>query len=386
MINNFFLDTIDQIQADEWNRLFGGGNLSVTPFISHEFLQALEQSHCASSESGWQPRHLLLRDDQQQLLAAMPLYQKSHSFGEYVFDWNWVQAYMRRGLHYYPKLVSAIPFTPVTSRRLGIAPGVEPEPIFDALIQAVQQAAREWQLSSWHLLFPDTDELTQLQKKKQLLQRFDVQFHWFNHQYANFDEFLLQLRSSKRKQIRRERRRVLEQDVSISRKLGNDISADEWQAFYQCYCHTYLKLSHHSGYLNRTFFDLIFERMRHSLMLVICRYGQKIVASALFFFDDEQLYGRYWGALEDINCLHFEACFYQGIEFCIEQQLKQFNSGAQGPHKLLRGFEPITTSSFHWLADPALHQAVASFLRKEADAIDNYQKRAEKILPFKRGD
>jgi predicted N-acyltransferase len=377
-----FYSSIAEIPPQLWNELFDSEN----PFVQHAFLLALEQSGCVSTQSGWQARHILLSDGDQPL-AVLPMYAKDHSYGEFVFDWGWAEAYQRHGLNYYPKLITAIPFSPVAGPRVGVASKADPAEVFPALLAAVHQLAQRHDYSSWHLLFPGgrlQKALAGLKDEGAFLHREAVQFHWFNRDYQEFDDFLATLRSSRRKNVRRERKRMVEQGVTIQRKIAEDISDEEWQGFYQCYMSTYRKRSGHDGYLNQEFFDALRHTMAGSLMLVVARIDNEIVASSLFLFDSKRLYGRYWGALQDISCLHFEACFYQGIEFCIERGLKEFDPGTQGEHKLMRGFEPVKSASYHWIADERFRAAIADFLNHEKRSTDKYQQQAESFLPFKK--
>lgn len=374
--------SIADIPAALWDDLFSSEN----PFVQHAYLLALEDSGCVSVETGWQPHHLLLMDDEK-VLAALPLYVKSHSYGEFVFDWSWADAYQRNGLNYYPKLVSAIPYTPVTGPRLGLAADTPVQDVCQAFLEELQRLCLTEQYSGWHLLFPDRalqQGFRDLLDKDALLKRQAVQFHWYNREYQNFNDFLLSLRSSRRKNVKRERRRVAEQGISLQRKSGHEISDDEWQGFYQCYMDTYRKRSGHDGYLNQAFFDLLRKNLSDQLMLVVARDDSAIVAASLFLFDSNTLYGRYWGALQDVSCLHFEACFYQGIEFCIERGLQIFDPGTQGEHKLMRGFEPVKSASYHWLADGRFRVAIADFLEHEESSTDKYQQQAEDYLPYRR--
>ncbi len=374
--------SIAEIPASLWDGLFNSDN----PFVQHAFLLALEESGCVSAETGWQPAHLVLQDGER-AVAVMPLYAKSHSYGEFVFDWGWAEAYERHGLEYYPKLISAVPFSPVTGPRIGVAPGAVRGTVYAALIDAVQQLALTRNYSSWHLLFPDQglqQALAQITEDGTILQREAVQFHWFNRDYRRFDDFLATLRSARRKNLKRERRKVAEQGVVLQRKVGAQISAEDWQDFYQCYMATYRKRSGHDGYLNRDFFDLLRHSMAGQLMLVVARKASVTVAASLFLFDNHTLYGRYWGALQEVSCLHFEACFYQGIAFCIERDLQRFDPGTQGEHKLLRGFEPVKSASYHWVKDIRFRSAIADFLRVEKSQMDDYQQQAEMVLPYKK--
>jgi predicted N-acyltransferase len=379
-----FYSAIADIEASLWNSLFDSQN----PFVQHAFLLALEESGCVNSETGWQPQHMMLMDGDEPL-AVMPMYAKNNSYGEFVFDWGWAEAYQRHGLNYYPKLVTAIPFSPVAGPRVGISSTAEPDEVFSALLNAIHQLTASHHYSGWHLLFPGQRlraALVGMMDEGAFLDREAVQFHWFNRDYRTFDDFLATLRSSRRKNVKRERRKVAEQGVSIQRKAGAEISDEEWQGFYHCYMSTYRKRSGHDGYLNQDFFDRLRETMSEQLMLVVARFEEEIVASSLFLYDNNRLYGRYWGALKDVSCLHFEACFYQGIEFCIEHGIQKFDPGTQGEHKLMRGFEPVKSASYHWIADDRFRAAIADFLDHEKRGTDEYQQQAETFLPYKKTD
>jgi predicted N-acyltransferase len=374
--------SIADIPARLWDELFSSKN----PFVQHAFLFALEQSGCVSLHTGWQPRHMVVLDGERPV-AVMPLYAKTHSYGEFVFDWDWAGAYERHGLDYYPKLITAIPFSPVAGPRVGISVDAQPDEVFPVLLDALHRLAKSGGYSSWHLLFPGLrlqKALVAMKDEGAFLHREAVQFHWFNRDYRSFDDFLATLRSSRRKNVKRERRLVAEQGVSVQRKTGAQISDEEWQGFYRCYMDTYQKRSGHDGYLNRDFFDQLRETMAAQLMLVVARSGGEIVACSLFMFDRRRLYGRYWGALQDISCLHFEACFYQGIEFCIENGLQEFDPGTQGEHKLMRGFEPVKSASYHWIADSRFRAAIADFLKLERRSTNEYQQQAETYLPYRK--
>ena len=377
-----FYSSIAEIPATTWNDLFDSEN----PFVQHAFLLALEASGCVSPATGWHAQHMVLTEAGQPM-AVLPLYAKNHSYGEFVFDWGWAEAYQRHGLDYYPKLLTAIPFSPVAGPRVGVRPGADTDVVFEALLSALHQLAALHDYSSWHLLFPGRrlqSALLNMREEGAFLHREAVQFHWFNHGYATFDDFLATLRSSRRKNLKRERRMVAEQGVTVERKPGMQISDAEWEGFYQCYMSTYRKRSGHDGYLNRGFFDQLRDAMPEKLMLVVAGRDGKIVASSLFLHDSKQLYGRYWGALQDVSCLHFEACFYQGIEFCIERGLQKFDPGTQGEHKLMRGFEPVKSASYHWIADHRFRAAIADFLSHEKRSTDRYQEQAATFLPYKR--
>lgn len=372
-----FLPGLDRIPAAEWDRLTGGDY----PFLRHQFLLGLERTGCTTADSGWQPLHLVLRDGDAPV-AVMPLYLKSHSWGEYVFDWSWAEAWQRAGLTYYPKLVSAIPFTPATGPRLCSAPGFDRRAAWSAALEAIAGLARRRQLSSWHLLFPPEEDAAALVDLG-LPRRVASQFHWFNEGYAGFDDFLARCASRKRKSIRRERRRVAEQGIRLETRVGDDIGAEAWQQFYRFYQFTYAKRSGHGGYLSREFFTGTAAGMGEQVVMVTAYCEEQAVAAALYFRSRDTLYGRYWGAEREFDCLHFEACYYQGIEFCIANNIRRFDPGAQGEHKIQRGFTPVQTFSSHWIAEPGLASAVEEFTRREQDHVEQYMEQAAELLPFK---
>ncbi len=377
-----WLSGMQDIDARDWDRLFTGGN----PFLRHAFLATLEDSGSADEDSGWKPRHLVL-EAQGAPVAAMPLYLKDHSYGEFVFDWGWAEAWGRHGLSYYPKLLTAVPFCPSVGPRLGVAAGQDAAALGAAAINAILELADRRALSSWHLLFPDPPSQEWLRSpasEEQLLLREDVQFHFVNPGFEDFDGFLGSLRSKRRKNVRKERRRVVDQGVTMERQVGDAIRAEDWDAFYRCYVSTFLKRSGHAGYLTRAFFEQLRRRMAEQLMLVVARRDDTVIAGALFLFDEERLYGRWWGALAHVDCLHFETCFYQGIEFAIERGLRVFDPGTQGEHKLLRGFQPVTTQSLHYIRDPRFRAAIADYLRRERAQTSAYGEHAAGFLPFRR--
>jgi len=379
-----FYSSIADIPPTLWNDLFDSEN----PFVQHAFLLALEESGCVGPETGWQAQHMMLMEDDKPL-AVMPLYAKNNSYGEFVFDWGWAEAYERHGLDYYPKLITAIPFSPVAGPRVGVSSTADPDEVFAALLDALHQLADVHLYSSWHLLFPGQRlqaALLEMKDEGAFLHREAVQFHWYNRDYSGFDDFLATLRSSRRKNVKRERRMVAEQGITMHRKAGAEITDAEWQGFFDCYMSTYRKRSGHDGYLNRDFFDRLRASMTAQIMLVVARHADEIVACSLFLFDGRRLYGRYWGALQDFSCLHFEACFYQGIEFCIENELQEFDPGTQGEHKLMRGFAPVKSASYHWIADKRFRLAIADFLNHEKRNTDQYKQQAESFLPYKKTD
>jgi predicted N-acyltransferase len=352
------VDDLADVPVGDWNALADGN-----PFLRHEFFNALHETGCASTRTGWSPRFVTVWAGQL-LRAALPLYLKSHSYGEYVFDWAWADAYGRHGLAYYPKLVSAIPFSPVSGPRLlG-----DDRAARARLVAAALELARG--VSSLHVLFPPEAEARELAEAGLMLRR-GVQFHWTNAGYASFDEFLGTLTHDKRKKIRQERRRVRESGISFRRKTGRDISREDWKLFVRCYNLTY-RAHMSSPYLNLAFFTRLAETLPDHLLLVIAEREGKPIAAALDVFTADALYGRYWGALEHVPCLHFEACYYQGLEFCIERGIGAFEGGAQGEHKLARGFLPAPTWSAHWLRHPQFADAVEKFLARESKGVERY--------------
>lgn len=370
---------IGAVDAAAWDALAGAGS----PFLRHAFLAALESSGSVGGDSGWEPRHLLLREGGR-LLAAMPCYAKTHSYGEYVFDWAWAEAWARNGLRYYPKLLTAVPFTPATGPRLLRAPDVEAGTALDAFLGHIDEALERQAYSSWHLLFPEA-ALAGACAERGLLRRCGVQFHWHNRGYRDFDDFLEGFASRKRKQLKRERRQVAEQGLEIRRLRGAEVDAALWDRFHLFYQMTYARRSGHGGYLNRGFFHALGAAMPDALLLVLAYRDGEPVAGALNLQGPDALYGRYWGCTEAYAQLHFELCYYQGIEHCIAEGLARFDAGAQGEHKLARGFEPVITESFHRIPHPAFRAAVADFLRREQPAVERYAEEAAQGLPFRRG-
>lgn len=367
---------LSEVGQASWDALVQA-QVAPTPFLSYAFLHALHASGSASPDTGWQPQFLLLFDEQDVLAAALPLYVKGHSYGEYVFDWAWADAYQRHGLDYYPKLLSAIPFTPVAgSRLLARDAGARA-----ALVDVLCATQRATEVSSTHVLFPPEDEAEQLRNAGFLL-RSGVQFHWLNQDYRSFDEFLATLEQKKRKNIRAERRKVMEAGVTMRRVRGVDATREDWVLFNRCYRNTYRE--HHSTpYLNLDFFLRIGATMPDNILLVIAEKEGRAIAASLVIHDQDTLYGRYWGALEHLPCLHFEAAYYQPLEFCIEQGIATFEGGAQGEHKMARGFLPTRTWSAHWLAHPSFADAVERFLEREAGGIDDYMDELNERNPFR---
>ncbi len=365
-----FVESINQIPAADWDSLWATNY----PFTRHAFLLALEQSGCTTAATGWLPQHCIVRDDDERLQAVMPLYLKFHSYGEYVFDWSWADAWHQSGLAYYPKLLNAIPFTPATGPRWASR-----ERRFEAMLfSAVNDRMTRDQLSGFHSLFPaDTTDVT-----PHLQRRLGCQFHWFNRSFEHFEDFLETFNARKRKMIKRERRKVVDQKFTLETVSGDALTADDWQGFNRLYQRTYLKRSGHQGYLNAAFFQDLGEGMSQQVMMVKAYLAGEWIAAALYLFDADTLYGRYWGATEEFDGLHFECCYYRGIEYAIANRLQRFDSGAQGEHKIQRGFTPVITQSFHQLRDPRLADAVSGFLYEESKHIAQYCTHARTMLPF----
>ncbi len=350
------------------------------PFLQRGFLQALEESGSVSTESGWKPRHLLVKDDKG-LLAFLPLYEKSHSYGEYVFDWAWADAYHRNGFQYYPKLLTAIPFTPVAGPRWLLKAGVSIDEVLPKLIEKLSEMARQEGLSGWHVLFPDTQAISALQTQT-LIERDACQYRWQNADYQSFDDFLAELSSRKRKNLRKERRDVQAQGFQFYRVPGREMTPELWDDFYRFYQSTYM-VRGMQGYLAPSFFSIIQESIPDEFFLVFAELNDKRVAGAIFFVGEDTLYGRYWGCDADYMNLHFETCYYQGIDYCIEKSLKIFDAGAQGEHKLKRGFYPVITKSYHQISHPGFSEAIAAFCQEEAEHVAAFAEEAETLLPYK---
>lgn len=376
-----------------------------TPFLSYEFLSALEDSgsvdalatsaealHPARSQTGWLSCHLVLCIDDQPVI-FLPVYQKFHSYGEYVFDHGWAHAYQRHGIPYYPKLINAIPFTPVTGARMLCHPEAakriavafdlvdEPSPIEYCLQQMIPSLCQQLQVSSFHSLFLPPSVSANL--APDLAQRRSVQFNWHNRDYVDFNQFLDAMTSRKRKSIRKEREKIRQQGVIIDWFSGEHLSGQVMEQFYPLYRSTYLKRSGHEGYLEPEFFQFLATRFANNTLVMLANVSGQTVAGALFLFNQQGLYGRYWGAHEDIDGLHFEVCYYQGIDFAIAHRIPLFNPGTQGEHKILRGFEPTFCFSNHYLCEQGFHLAVKEFVERESTDVDAYLKYAETLLPFK---
>jgi len=362
---------VSVLGAKEWDALTDG-----SPILSHAFLSALEQTGCVGAGTGWQPYPITVRDNGK-LVGATPLYLKGHSYGEYVFDWAWADAYQRNGIAYYPKMLIAIPFTPITGPRLlGV----------DAMIQALlakafNQQINQHSFSSAHILFPD-EPTAEVLRECGWLERKGVQFRWENENFADFEDFLSRLSHDKRKKIRQERKKIAAAGVVCKRLTGSEASQTDWDFFFRCYENTYHQ--HHSTpYLTREFFYAIGARLPQQTLLIIAEQDGVPIAAALNLYSDQVLYGRYWGALRYVPGLHFELCYYQAQEFCIAHRIRYFEGGAQGEHKLARGFRPRPTCSFHKISHPEFQAAIENFLQYEGRGISAYHNELEERVPFK---
>jgi hypothetical protein len=372
------LESIAQIDARSWNALAGAAQ----PFLRHEFFLALEESGCAAARTGWTPRHLIVEDAKGVPAAAMPLFRKAHSRGEFVFDFSWAGAYAQQGLRYYPKLLTAVPFTPVSGPRVLVAPNVDRKAITKSVVRAALDYARSERLSTWHVLFP-TDETAADLDQAGLILRRDCQFHWYNHGYESFEAFLATFTAEKRKKAKRERRRVAEAGIEFDTLHGGDMTASLWDIVYEFYADTFHRHGH-EPYLNLDFFKRVSAAMPGELMLKVARVGAEPIAVAIFFVGSEALYGRYWGAGGNFHSLHFEACYYQGIEYCIERKLQRFEPGTQGEHKVPRGFVPTLTHSAHYIADPRFAAAIRDYAQREARGVDTYAAAVNEHVPYHR--
>ena len=366
-----FQSSFKNINHKEWNDL-----TKSNPFLRLEFFQSLEASKSIGEGTGWQPFPAIVID-QGSLVGASPIFLKEHSYGEYVFDWSWAEAYQKYGKNYYPKIASCIPFTPATGPRIfGLDLSIKKN-----IVVQIEELAYENKMSSSHILFCNESEKDIFGDPKWML-REGVQFKWFNKNYNNFAEFLSQLSHDKRKKIKQERKKIHDLGLKIKKIKGPEISESDLDFFYACYCNTYQ--DHHSHpYLTRIFFSLIKESMPENLLLILAYEGDLPVAASFFIYDDKNLYGRYWGSKSFYPGLHFELSYYQGQEFCIENRIVSFEGGAQGEHKLARGFEPFNTFSFHRIFDEKFELAIKDFLRREKTGIDQYTNELNERAPYK---
>lgn len=356
---------IKQIDATSWNGLIKDNN----PFLRHEFLRALENNNCISDQFGWRPCHIAIRENDA-LVAAMPLYSKMNSYGEFVFDHAWADAYQRNQIPYYPKLVSSIPYTPASGQRL-LASVERQDELFPLLIETVKQFAKKQSFSGFHCLFPFKDELDWM-KQEDLLIRHDCQFHWHNQEYVDFEAFLEKLEKKKRKNIRQERKRVQQQKITLRVLDGHTASKSDWTDFARFYDQTFAE-KYGTATLNEGFFREVAHKLPEQTVLVLAdKPDGECIAGSLMYASDTTLYGRHWGCSEQIDKLHFEACYYQGIEYCIKHKLQVFEPGAQGEHKIARGFIPTQTRSAHWLNQSPFEESIRQFVHHEQNAVNAY--------------
>jgi len=372
------IETLADVSVNEWNRLAGENN----PFTRHEFLTGLERHDCLANH-GWYPCHLLITDNDRPV-AALPLYLKSNSIGEFVFDWEWAEAYESGGGHYYPKLVSAIPFTPVTGPRYLIAEGEDTVQLAQLLHDAALEVASDYGLSGLHILFPDSKN-RELMKAQGMLTRKACQYHWFNHGYASFEDYLGALTSKRRRQIRKERRSVVESDIRFEILRGSQITDRHWEIFHRFYSSTFHK-KWGSPRLTLPFFKSLSNTMPESTLLFMANHAGRYIAGAFAMQGSKTLYGRHWGCSENFKFLHFELCYYQTIDFCIVNGLDRLDAGAQGEHKINRGFVPVDTWSAHWFADHGFSMAIERFLGQERLYINNFIRTLENHSAYKQAE
>ncbi len=373
------LPSLDSIEAAQWDAL----NPSANPFVSFAFLRALETTGCLGEQHGWYPQYLCVHDADDKLIAAAPAYIKTNSYGEFVFDWAWAEAYEQHGLNYYPKLIIAAPYTPATGPRALIAADQDEEACMKMLLRAAEAVVEQHKLSGMHWLFAPRAQNHLLCESGNLLPRQGVQYHWHNHDYQDFDEFLAQLNSRKRKNIKRERRSVAAQEIALSWHNGCELSSDDWRQVHAFYASIYDR-KWGTPSLSAEFFIQTGEALPQNSHVVFASQHGKRVACSVMYSSSDTLYGRYWGCDQPLDSLHFEACYYQGIEYCIREGLAHFEPGAQGEHKIARGFLPEFTCSAHRLTDPGFHQAVADFLQRETPAIEQQHTELSGWSPFKK--
>lgn len=372
---------LQEVSPDAWNRVANPASERYDPFLTWEFLEALEASGAAIPEAGWSPCHILIEGPDATLLAAMPLYAKTNSQGEFVFDHSWADAYERAGGSYFPKLLSAVPFTPVTGRRYLVPPGPDAERLEAALLSAAIQVAAQNDFSSVHINFVEPEMVARMDETG-LLIRTDQQFHWQNDGYDGFDGFLAVLSSAKRKNLRKERAKA-QSGLTFLHLSGDAITEAHWDAFYHFYMDTGARKWGYP-YLNRETFSLLGERLPDQILLILAMEGDTAIAGALNFIGSDTLYGRYWGCLEPRPFLHFETCYYQAIDYAISKGLKTVEAGAQGGHKLARGYVPVTTYSAHWIAHKGLRDAIGDYLERERSAVEHEAQYLTQRTPFRK--
>lgn len=380
--------SIGAFTRDEWAGLSGtsrdGANHAYNPFISYDFLTSLEESNCAVTRAGWQGCHLRLEAPDGRLLGTVPCYAKSHSQGEYVFDHGWADAFARAGGEYYPKLQVSVPFTPATGPRLLVSRGEDEDAVRATLAKSLRDITNRLGASSAHVTFAEEADMAAL-REAGYLERIDQQFHFHNPGYSSYDDFLATLASRKRKALKKERREALAADISIDRLTGKDITESAWDDFFRFYMDTGGR-KWGRPYLNRKFFSLVGERMADDILLVMAKRDGRYIAGAINFIGGERLYGRNWGCIEDHPFLHFEVCYHQAIDFAIERKLKVVEAGAQGEHKLARGYTPVTTHSAHYIAHPGLRNAIADYLKRERREVESTSSYFEEHSPFRKGE
>ena len=375
-------ESMDAIDPAQWDRVANPDPAKYDPFVSHAFLLALEQSGSIAPDTGWWPRHLLIHAEDGALAAAMPSYLKSHSMGEFVFDHGWADAYERAGVDYYPKLLSAVPVTPVPGRRFLVGPGRDAAALQQTLTAGAIELTRRLHASSLHVTFLDPAQVPAAEAQG-LLHRTGHQYHFTNNGYGSFDDFLASLASRKRKNLKRERRDALAGGISIEWLTGADIRKEHWDAFFAFYLDTGGR-KWGSPYLNRKFFTLLGATMAKDCLLVLAKREGRYIAGALNMIGAEALYGRYWGCIEHHPFLHFEVCYYQAIDFAIARGIARVEAGAGGEHKLVRGYEPMTTHSVHWVADPRFRRAIADYLERERAHVERQGEAMAEMTPFRK--
>ena len=375
-----FNKSINEINKEKWDAIVPKNEY---PFLKYEFLKLLELTGSTGISSGWIPMHLTL-EHENKLIAGMPLYLKNNSQGEFVFDHSWANAFYHHGIDYYPKLVSSIPYTPATGPRVIVSEDYNKRDVLPIIIDGIKSISESNNISSWHILFPELNEIDHYQEND-LSIRKNAQFVWFNEGYKSFDDYLESFRARHRKNVKKERRKLSSQNLVINHFSGSDLNNDLMKSFYNFYLSTNLKRSGHEGYLSKEFFLMAPKSIAENIVLMMAseKNSNEVVGGSMFFKDKENLYGRYWGCNEEFDCLHFECCYYQGIDFCIKNNLKRFDPGVQGEHKIKRGFKPIETFSAHWIADEKFKTAIQDFVVREDSQIKRYVKEAKKYLPFK---
>jgi predicted N-acyltransferase len=371
---------IAELPAADWDAL----DATAHPFISHAFLSTLEETRCVGDSSGWVPQHLVWRDAGGRLAAGVPLYLKAHSWGEFVFDWSWAQAYQRAGRDYYPKLLAAIPYTPVTGPRLLVRHDLDAPTIRARLAATLREVAADNGLSGVHVNYTQAYDQDALEEQK-FLRREDCRFRWQNRGYRDFDDYLDEFRADKRKKVRRERRRVAEAGIVFRTLHGHEIGAALWRTIFSFSERTFLAHGN-AHYLNAEFFIELARRMPAAIVVMLAERNERPFAAAICVRGADELYGRYWGTAKHEDCLHFEACYYQGIDYCIAAGLSAFDPGTQGEHKLARGFAPTLTTSAHWLAEPVFRRAIGQYLERERAAVAEYVAASREHLPFHHGE